>query len=215
MLAGGTRPTDGVVTGRRPPPFEVGLEDLGENRSDRKSGGVLLARSRLARIAPGRAEQAIGLAGLEELQGRSPRTYSTSERWRFEVSRGALSSDILLVDDLFLPCERGATSQLRALLTAYVREWGGTLVFSTGDASDARNFADRVAILEEGRCRVIGPTDEVTPPPPPAAFSVRLFGPSAVAFTREHSAGQVGEALADVRVEGESAFLDLFRKVLS
>jgi ABC-type sulfate/molybdate transport systems ATPase subunit len=222
LLAGAIRPTAGVVrfastrerTGRLVV-GDVGIANLSAKRSNRRSTGALLAKSRLALKPPDRTNMAVRLAGLEGLQRRSPRTYSTSQRWLFEVAWGVLSSDVLLVDDLFLLGGPDTKPGLRALLATYVRQWGGTLVFSSGDVADARKFADRVAVLDHGRCQVVGPTDEVAPPPPPAAFSVRLLGPAAVAFTGKRAAGQAGEALADVRIEGESAFLDLFRKVLS
>lgn len=172
-----------------------------------------------------RAERAVEIVGLGSVLDRSPATYSSIERQRFDIVLAVLSTPIVVIDDLFCEASDPSASRIAELLTTYARIWGGAVIFSTNAIEMARGLADSVLVLSEGRTVFYGPPDKILNERLPTSFSVTFLGESGVAMaSKAHSNGNGndnGSALAavdnfatNVVVEGESKFLALFRDIL-
>lgn len=110
-----------------------------------------------------RVRELLRLVGLsaEAFADRYPRELSGGQRQRVGVAR-ALAADppILLCDEPFGaldPITRGA---LQREFRELSRSLDKSLLFVTHDVQEALFLADRIAFLDEGRVRVVGPPDE-------------------------------------------------------
>jgi len=169
-----------------------------------------------------RIEEAVESLALSEVISEPVATYSAGMRYRLAVARGVLAAPkVLAIDDLFCGLDTGVRRGVRTLLRRWVHECGGTVIFTARRTEDARDLADSVAILEEGRVKVLGPAPVVLPPEPPAEFSLHIRGPSEVVLSAQGTGGGVlGEGARedivtiDVKAQGDSAFLRLLGQLL-
>lgn len=124
-------------------------------------GGAVRAQARdaLARV---------GLAGLER---RRPAQMSGGERQRVALARAlARERPLLLLDEAFGALGPALREEMLALVARLRGEAPEpfAVVMVTHRPDDARGFADRVAFLDQGEIRLVGPTermlDEVADP---------------------------------------------------
>ncbi len=99
-----------------------------------------------------RARDVLARLGIEELEGRAPKTLSGGERQRVALARAlATSPRALLFDEPFSALDRKARRALRALLAEHLRELAIPSVVVTHDPDDLEALGGEVAFLEAGR----------------------------------------------------------------
>lgn len=107
------------------------------------------------------ALEAVGLGGFER---RRPVEMSGGERQRVALARAFLRGrPLLLLDEPFAALGPALRREMLDLLQD-LRGRSGTpisVVMVTHQPDDARNHADRMAFLEDGRIAAIGPTAEI------------------------------------------------------
>jgi tungstate transport system ATP-binding protein len=125
---------------------------------------VLLRRSVAANIAyalhlrgvvrPERArrvQQALAMAGLEQLANRNARVLSGGEQQRLALARAwALQPEVLFLDEPTANLDPAAIRAVEEVITIF-RGSGTKIVMTTHDLGQARRLADEVLFLHHGR----------------------------------------------------------------
>lgn len=90
--------------------------------------------------------------GILHLKDRYPDQISGGEQQRVALAR-AIATDprILLLDEPFSSLDPHQAQRLRAGLKAHQRHLGITTIFVTHNGEEARQLADRIGVLGEGR----------------------------------------------------------------
>ncbi|MFV0318416.1 MAG: ABC transporter ATP-binding protein, partial [Microthrixaceae bacterium] len=102
---------------------------------------------RAARVA-----ECLALVGLPGTERRRPSELSGGQQQRIAVAR-ALAADpsVVLLDEPFSALDAALRSQVREDVREVLRAAGATAVLVTHDQEEALSFADRVAVLRDGR----------------------------------------------------------------
>lgn len=158
-----------------------GLEARGVGRGERRQ----------------RAEALLDLVGLAGLAAHSVTGLPRETALAVALARAlAIEPAVLLLDEPFAGLEPEARRRARALLARLHRRFRPTIVHATADPTEAVAFADRVAVLVDGRPEQIAPPDRLWSEP--ATLSVaRHMGPQNLL------AGRV-VAVAGTRLEVET-----------
>lgn len=101
-----------------------------------------------------RMRSVLALVGLEGLEERVPRTLSGGEQKRLALASVlAMQPRLLVLDEPTSGLDPRGRHQVLAAIDRLRREssWGMTVVMATQDAEAAARFADRIALLREGR----------------------------------------------------------------
>ena len=118
-----------------------------------------------------RVAEAAALVGIGELLERRPYQLSGGERQRVALARALVRRpDAYLLDEPLSNLDAGTRVEMRTELRRLHREVGATMVHVTHDQVEALTLADRVAVMEAGRVRQVGPPDEVYGGPPTASW---------------------------------------------
>jgi tungstate transport system ATP-binding protein len=134
---------------------------------------VLLRRSVAANIAyalqlrgvvrPERArqvQQALAMAGLEQLAERNARVLSGGEQQRLALARAwALQPEVLFLDEPTANLDPAAIRAVEEVITLF-RGSGTKIVMTTHDLGQARRLADEVLFLHHGRLLERNPVAE-------------------------------------------------------
>lgn len=99
---------------------------------------------------------------LEKDETTMPSQLSGGMRKRAGLARAlALDPQILLVDEPSSGLDRITATEIYQLLTRLKKKWNVTLVVVTHDVAGVHTFADRFAVLNQGRIVACGTYDEV------------------------------------------------------
>jgi len=156
------RPTRGRVRvwGRVAPLLELGagfdMELTG--RENVLLNGTILGYSR-ADVAA-RFDRIVEYAGLAEFIDAPVRTYSSGmvARLGFAVATD-VPPEVLLVDEVLAVGDADFQSRSVERIRSF-RDRGTTIILVTHNLAAVREMCDRVAWLQRGRVRAVGPTDE-------------------------------------------------------
>ncbi|MGB3944924.1 MAG: phosphate ABC transporter ATP-binding protein [Methanothrix sp.] len=100
----------------------------------------------------------VGLAGYEN---RRPSSLSGGEAQRVALARALVTEpDLLLLDEATANLDPRTAEAIEALI-GRVRDGGITVVMATHDLAQARELADRVAVLMEGEVAGVGTAEEI------------------------------------------------------
>lgn len=126
---------------------------------------------RLRRVDAQRVRQAVADAltrvGLEGWEDRSALTLSGGEAQRVALARAlVLEPRVLLLDEPLASLDATLKRSLTKEFARILRHEGVTTVYVTHDQDEAVVVAETVAVMNEGRIRTQGPTDEVMGVPP-------------------------------------------------
>ena len=159
MLAGALEPSAGVV--ERLDGVRVGWVPQRPAYYDR-----LTARENLelfARLEGERRPAGIAARLLDQFDvppDRPAATLSVGNRQRLNVAVALLGSPrVLLLDEPTASLDPGQRRRLWATVQT-IREDGGAVVFATQNVEEIEAFASRVAILQRGELRFVGPVEE-------------------------------------------------------
>lgn len=126
---------------------------------------------------------------IASLLRRDPRQLSAGQQQVVQLARAMVRRpSLLLVDEPFARLDPVGTERMRAELRLVQRGYGVTALYATHDPADAVALADRVAVIDEGRVRQIGPPDQLYKRPADI-FVATFVGVPAMALLRA-SAGR-------------------------
>ncbi|WP_233563419.1 ABC transporter ATP-binding protein [Micromonospora musae] len=128
--------------------------------------GNLLFGLRVRRVrrdeAERRARSAAERLGLADLLDRYPDQVSGGQRQRVALARALLREPaVYLLDEPLASLDAPLRFATRADLLALHRDLGSTTVHVTHDQAEAMTLGDRVAVLDRGRIRQLGPPQQV------------------------------------------------------
>jgi iron(III) transport system ATP-binding protein len=123
-----------------------------------------------------RVGSVIRLLGLAGLEGRMPHELSGGQQQRVAVARTlATSPDLILMDEPFSNLDALLRQNTRQELREILKSSGATTILVTHDQEEALSFADRVAVMRNGRLEQIG-TPETVYHEPRTLFVAQFLG---------------------------------------
>jgi iron(III) transport system ATP-binding protein len=164
-------------------------ENIGYPLRVQKLSGRALAREVNAAL------DAVGLAGSAD---RRPADLSGGQRQRVALARClAMKARVVLLDEPLANLDVHLRARMLAEIAAFRTLSRATLIYVTHDQAEALGVADRVAVMEAGRVRQVGPPAELYRTPCDGIVS-RFVGAGAVArgeVTATYANGHAAVAL--------------------
>src|SRR3954466_1485906 len=109
-----------------------------------------------------RTSEALGMVGMKDQGEKMPSDLSGGESKRVALARAlALESGILIIDDLDAGLDSVRLSLLCRIIKEAQEDTDCTVLVTTHDMTVARERADYVAMIRDGRIIASGPADEV------------------------------------------------------
>jgi ABC-2 type transport system ATP-binding protein len=110
-----------------------------------------------------RIDELLNLVGLEERGDDRFLSYSAGMKQRMAIARGLLNDPaVIFMDEPTRALDPGAAQNVREFVRdRIVGDEGKTVFLSTHHLPEAEELCDRIAIIDEGRIRVIGTLDEL------------------------------------------------------
>lgn len=106
--------------------------------------------------------ESLGRFGILHLKERSARSLSGGEAQRTSLARAfAIRPDVMLLDEPFASLDPMSRGPLIDNMERVVRTTGTTAVLVTHDLMEAVRLSDRIAVMDGGRVRQVGPAEEV------------------------------------------------------
>jgi multiple sugar transport system ATP-binding protein len=100
--------------------------------------------------------------GIHDVLARKPGQLSGGQRQRVAMGRAIVRQPrLFLMDEPLSNLDSGLRAELRAEISALVRELGVTTIYVTHDQAEALTMADRVAILRRGLIQDVGTPTQV------------------------------------------------------
>jgi len=108
-------------------------------------------------------KQLLSLVGLrEDHLNRFPESFSGGERQRIGIARAlAVKPSLLVCDEPVASLDVSIQAQVLNLFQELKERLGLTIVFIAHDLATVRHLCQRVAVMEQGVIREIGPRDEI------------------------------------------------------
>lgn len=129
------------------------IHGIGRNRAER----MVLVRHALERV---------GLTPVEDFLRRFPHELSGGQRQRVAIAAGVvLSPKLILADEPTSMLDVSIRSGILDLLAGLCRDGGLSVLMITHDLSTAASYADRIAVMHEGRILEEGPALDVVRAP--------------------------------------------------
>ena len=99
-----------------------------------------------------RIEQAMKLTGISELAERFPHQLSGGQQQRVALARAlAPSPELILLDEPFSALDEHLRQQIRQEMLQALRKSGASAIFVTHDRDEALRYADKIAIIQQGK----------------------------------------------------------------
>lgn len=109
-----------------------------------------------------KVKEIINLVGLRSLANKNARTLSGGEMQRVAIAMNfVLSPEIYLLDEVSANLDPQNAILLEEFITEIKQNKEKTIIMSTHDPLEAIKFADRIAVLNEGKISQIGTPDEI------------------------------------------------------
>lgn len=116
-----------------------------------------------------RVDAALARVGLEGLGGRKPAALSGGQRARVALARLMVQQrEIFLLDEPFAALGPALKAEMLALVAELARETGATVLMVSHDPDDARQMADEVILVADGKAQAPVATDRLFADPPEA-----------------------------------------------
>ena len=110
----------------------------------------------------GRAQQVLGLVGLDGLEDRYPAQLSGGQQQRVALARALVSNPkVLLLDEPLSNLDAKLREKMRFEIKSLVRRMGITSVYVTHDQAEAMVISDRIAVMDSGNIVQIGTAQEI------------------------------------------------------
>ena len=109
-----------------------------------------------------RAQQVLGLVGLDGLEDRYPAQLSGGQQQRVALARALVSNPkVLLLDEPLSNLDAKLREKMRFEIQSLVRRMGITSVYVTHDQAEAMVISDRIAVMDSGNVVQIGTAQEI------------------------------------------------------
>ncbi|MCC5789049.1 MAG: ABC transporter ATP-binding protein [Opitutales bacterium] len=123
-----------------------------------------------------RAREVLALVGLEGNLDSSPSTLSGGQQQRVALARTLVTEpNLILMDEPFSSLDPVLRESTRAEVRALLHRARMTTILVTHDQEEALSFADRVAVMKDGRIEQVGTPEEVYNHPE-TEFVARFLG---------------------------------------
>ena len=140
-------------------------------------------------------QKAAGMFGIERLLHRKPRQLSGGERQRVALARAMVREpDVFLLDEPLSNLDAKLRTAARDELQHFQRRLGTTTIYVTHDQVEAMGLGHRIAVMNKGKVRQLGPPTDVYNEPADTFVAGFLGSPAMNFFER-------GEALVGFRPE--------------
>jgi multiple sugar transport system ATP-binding protein len=107
-------------------------------------------------------ERAARMFGIEKLLQRKPRALSGGERQRVALARAMVRHpDVFLLDEPLSNLDAKLRILARDELKQFQRRLGTTTIYVTHDQVEAMGLGDRIAVMNAGKVRQVGPPQDV------------------------------------------------------
>ncbi len=142
-----------------------------------------------------RVQETARLIGLDEMLDRKARGLTADAKQKISLGRGIVREDVnaILFDEPLTVIDPHMKWELRTRLRQLHRELAHTMIYVTHDQTEALTFADRVAVMFEGRVVQMGTPEE-------------LFDTPGHVFVG-YFIGSPGMNFLTARIEGQEAIL--------
>jgi len=111
---------------------------------------------------PKEVERAASMFGIKRLLDRKPRQLSGGERQRVALARAMVRKpDVFLLDEPLSNLDAKLRTMARDELQHFQRRLGTTTVYVTHDQVEAMGLGDRIAVMNQGKVRQLGPPQQV------------------------------------------------------
>ena len=138
-----------------------------------------------------KAEQVLGLVGLNGLEDRYPAQLSGGQQQRVALARALVGNPkVLLLDEPLSNLDAKLREKMRFEIKSLVRRMGITSVYVTHDQAEAMVISDRIAVMESGNVVQIGTATDIYQKPA-SKFVADFIG------TMNFMNGEIVEALDD------------------
>ncbi len=109
-----------------------------------------------------RIEAMMTLTGISELSNRHPHELSGGQQQRVALARAlAPDPELILLDEPFSALDEQLRRQIREDMIAALRTNGKSAVFVSHDREEALQYADRIAVMKQGRILQIAAPHEL------------------------------------------------------
>jgi len=109
-----------------------------------------------------RAQQVLGLVGLDGLEDRYPAQLSGGQQQRVALARALVGNPkVLLLDEPLSNLDAKLREKMRFEIKSLVRRMGITAVYVTHDQAEAMVISDRIAVMDSGNIVQIGTAQEI------------------------------------------------------
>ena len=109
-----------------------------------------------------RIEAMMALTGISELSNRHPHELSGGQQQRVALARAlAPDPELILLDEPFSALDEQLRRQIREDMIAALRTNGKSAVFVSHDREEALQYADRIAVMKQGRILQIAAPHEL------------------------------------------------------
>lgn len=99
-----------------------------------------------------RIEQAMALTGISELAERFPHQLSGGQQQRVALARAlAPQPELILLDEPFSALDEHLRQQIRHDMLHALRQSGASAIFVTHDRDEALRYADKIAVIQQGK----------------------------------------------------------------
>ncbi len=123
-----------------------------------------------------RARSVLGLVCLDKCADAMPYTLSGGQQQRVALARTLVTKpSLILMDEPFSSLDPVLRESTRAEVRGLLQESGMTTVLVTHDQEEALSFADRVAVMRDGKIEQVGTPEEVYNRPE-TEFVARFLG---------------------------------------
>ncbi len=149
-----------------------------------------------AGIIAERVERIGRMIGLEDRLDRKARGLTADAKQKISLGRGMVREDVnaLLFDEPLTVIDPQMKWELRTQLKQLHRQFGHTMIYVTHDQTEALTFADKVAVMHDGRVVQIGTPEELFERPEHTFVGYFIGSP--------------GMNLIPARIEGTTAHVD-------
>jgi multiple sugar transport system ATP-binding protein len=111
---------------------------------------------------PGKVDRAAEMFGIKRLLERKPRQLSGGERQRVALARAMVRQpDVFLLDEPLSNLDAKLRTMARDELQQFQRRLGTTTIYVTHDQVEAMGLGDRIAVMNQGKVRQLGPPQQV------------------------------------------------------
>jgi multiple sugar transport system ATP-binding protein len=105
---------------------------------------------------------AAGILGIDHLLGRKPRQLSGGQRQRVALARALVREpNVFLLDEPLSNLDAQRRASARDELQQFQRRVATTTIYVTHDQVEAMGMGDRIAVMEQGHIRQLGPPEEI------------------------------------------------------